>query len=234
MLHIVTPLFRHELLDRVYRSLPPHDDVVWHLVTSSRRPAPDHPFLRADPRIRVYAIDCDDADIVAKRNTAFAAIRDGYFYLLDDDTLCLPELYRVYAEYSAAGFEGMIVGSTTMVRARLPSLDPAVNRLDAGAVLCSQSVLRTVHWQWSADYPRDRLFWTACFAHFGPGRTVVVDRTISAYNALGALVRVRKRWLGWQIAWDIKQPQVARVYLMLAEARRHVRSGVRALWPGRA
>ena len=125
--------------------------MIWHVATSSRRPAPDHSFLRADSRVRVYAIDCDDADIVAKRNTAFACITDGYFYLLDDDTTCLPEMYRVYAEFNAAQFAGKIVGGSDLSGVRRPSVDPALNRLDTGVVICFHSVLRSVRWEWSAE-----------------------------------------------------------------------------------
>lgn len=223
MLHLVTPLFRYDLLPRVYESLPPHDDVVWHLAKTSRRPPLTHAFIAGDPRIRVYDIDCDDADIVTKRNTVFAAITDGYFYLLDDDTICVDELYRVYREYSAAGFEGMIVGGSNLNGARQPTTDPALNRLDTGAVICFHAVLRHVQWAWSRDYARDRLFWSRCFAFYGPERTVVVDRTIAAYNHLGPLVRVRKQVLGHAIACDIYRPWIARAYLLAADARHHAR-----------
>lgn len=224
MLHLVTPLFRYELLEQVYRSVPPHDDIVWHIAKTSRRGPLDHPFVASDPRIRLYDIDCDDADIVTKRNTVFDAITEGYFYLLDDDTICLDEMYRVYREYRAAGFVGMIVGGTNMNRARTPSLDPARNRIDTGAVICHHSVLGHVRWAWSARYARDRLFWSRCFAHFGPERTVVLNRTIAAYNHLGPLVRVRKRLLSFQVAWDIHSPFVARCYLLAADARYHART----------
>lgn len=223
MLHLVTPLYRYDLLERVYQSIPRGDDVVWHLAKTSRRPPLDHAFIARDPRIRVYDIDCDDTDIVTKRNTVFAAITDGYFYLLDDDTICVEGLYRVYREYCAAGFEGMIVGGSNLNRARTPSTDPALNRLDTGAVICFHAVLRHVQWAWSADYARDRLFWSRCFAFYGVGRTVVLNRTIAAYNHLGPLVRVRKRLFGRSIAWDIHRRWLARLYLLAADARHHAR-----------
>ncbi len=223
MLHLVTPLYRYDLAARVHQSLPPYDDVVWHLVKTSRRPPLEIPALAADPRVRVHEIDCDDADIVTKRNAVFARITDGYFYLLDDDTLCVDELYRVYREYQDADFAGMIVGGSDLNRARTPSLDPLLNRLDTGAALAHHAVLRHVSWAWSADYARDRLFWSRCFAWFGPDRTVVVDRTIAAYNRLGPLVRVRKRVLSYSLAWDIYHPWVARCYLLAADARHHIR-----------
>ncbi|MBP7777768.1 MAG: hypothetical protein KA371_11605 [Acidobacteria bacterium] len=227
MLHIVTPLFRYHLLERVYQSIPPHDDIVWHLAKTRHRPPLAYAFIARDSRVRVHEIDCDDTDIVAKRNTVFAAITDGYFYLLDDDTVCVDELYRVYREYRAACFEGMIVGASNLSAARRPSADPLLNRLDTGAVLCFHAVLRHVEWAWSADYARDRLFWSRVFAFYGAERTVVLDRTIAAYNHLGPLVRVRKRVLGCSIAWDIYRPWIARVYLLAADARHHARRWAR-------
>ncbi|MEZ5292750.1 MAG: hypothetical protein R2745_16840 [Vicinamibacterales bacterium] len=223
MLHIVTPLYRYHLLDQVYASLPPHPDVVWHVVKTSRRPPLDHAWIAGDPRVRIHEVDCDDADIVAKRNTAFDAIADGYFYLLDDDTVCLDEMYRVYREYSARGFVGMIVGASDVLPARMPTTDPALTRLDAGAVICHHGVLRTVRWAWSDRYLRDRYFWSRCFAHFGPARTVVVRRTIAAYNRLGPLVRVRKRVLGRPIAFDIHRPFLAWWYIKAADVRHLLR-----------
>lgn len=227
MLHIVTPLYRYELLDRVHQSLPPYDDVVWHLAKSARRPPIPHAGVLADPRVRIHEVDCDDTDIVAKRNAAFAAITDGYFYLLDDDTICVDELYRVYREHRDAGFEGLIVGGSNLNRARTPSTDPLLNRLDTGSALCFHAVLRHVSWAWSAEFARDRLFWSRCFAFYGPERTVVLNRTIAAYNHLGPLVRVRKRVLGRTIAWDIHDPWVARAYLVAADVRHHLRSWAR-------
>ena len=222
MLHLVTPLFRYELLEQVYRSVPPHDDIVWHIAKTSRRGPLDHPFVASDPRIRLYDIDCDDADIVTKRNTVFDAITEGYFYLLDDDTICLDEMYRVYREYRAAGFVGMIVGSTNMNRARTPSLDPARNRIDTGAVICHHSVLGHVRWAWSPGISRDNYFWSRCFAYFGPSGTAVVPRRIAVYNHLGPLLRVRKQVLGMPIRWDIRSPLLARCYILAAAARRHL------------
>ena len=222
MLHLVTPLFRYELLEQVYRSVPPHDDIVWHIAKTSRRGPLDHPFVASDPRIRLYDIDCDDADIVTKRNTVFDAITEGYFYLLDDDTICLDEMYRAYREYRAAGFVGMIVGGTNMNRARTPSLDPARNRIDTGAVICHHSVLEHVRWAWSPGISRDNYFWSRCFAYFGPSGTAVVPRRIAVYNHLGPLLRVRKQVLGMPIRWDIRSPLLARCYILAAAARRHL------------
>ena len=69
---------------------------MWHIAKTSRRPRLGNVFLETDSRIRLYEIDCVDTDIVAKRNAIFDRIRDGYFFLLDDDTICVEAMYEVY------------------------------------------------------------------------------------------------------------------------------------------
>jgi hypothetical protein len=223
MLHLVTPLFRYDLIERVYQTIPAHDDVVWHIAKTSRRARLTHDFLDRDPRIRLYEVDCQDTDIVTKRNTIFAQIREGYFFLLDDDTICLEEMYAVYKEYSSANFVGMIVGGNNLSRASMPSTDPALNRLDTGAAICFHSVLSEVKWEWTSRYARDRYFWSRCFAYFGEQHTVVVNRTISAYNHFGPLIKVRKTVLSIDVEWDIYNPFLARCYLLAADAKHQFR-----------
>lgn len=227
MLHIVTPWFRYELLPEVYATLPPHDDVTWHVVKTARRPTPAHPFLDADPRIRLREIDCDDTDIVAKRNAAFNRIDDGWFYLLDDDTICLAAVYRTYRAMQAEGFEGMTIGHTTLTRARQPTLDPTSNHFDAGAVVCHHSVLRQVRWEAHPSVARDIWFWTRCFAVLGPARTRLVDETLSVYNHFGPKMRVRKRILGVPLHWDIHSARLARCYILAATVKRRLRAWIR-------
>ena len=57
MLHIVTPLYRYELLEKVYRSIPKHADIVWHIAKTSRREQLTNSFITEDSRIRLYEID---------------------------------------------------------------------------------------------------------------------------------------------------------------------------------
>lgn len=227
MLHIVTPWFRYGLLPSVYETLPPHDDVTWHLVKTSRRPTPAHAFLAADPRIRLHEVECADADIVAKRNAAFDHVRDGYFYLLDDDTVFLDAVYRTYRRLQAEGFDGMVVGHTTLRKARWPSLDPMKNQLDAGAVICHHGVLGHLRWETHPAVARDVWFWTRCFAQLGPARTRLADETLSVYNHFGPKLRVRKRLLGVTIAWDVQRVWLARCYILAAAAKRRLRAWIR-------
>jgi hypothetical protein len=224
MLHVVTPWFRYELLPRVYATLPPHDDLTWHLVKTSRRPTPAHPFLSADPRVRLHEVDGDDADIVAKRNAAFAHVTGGYFYLLDDDTVFLDAVYRTYRRLAGERFDGMAIGHTSLRRARWPSPDPSANQLDAGAVICHHGVLDHVRWETHPTVARDVWFWTRCFAHLGPARTRLVDETLSIYNHFGPTLRVRKRLLGRTVTWDVHSVWLAKCYILAASAKRRLRA----------
>lgn len=228
MLHVVTPWFRYELLPRVYESLPPHADITWHLVKTSRRPTPPHPFLSTDRRIHLYDVDCDDADMVAKRNAAFAHIADGYVYLLDDDTVFLDAVYRTYRGLADEGFDGMAIGHTTLRRARWPSADPAANQLDAGAVVCHHGVLRHLRWETHPAVARDVWFWTRCFILLGPARTWLVDETLSIYNHFGPKIRVRKRVFGVAVSWDIRSAWLARCYILAATAKRRCAAWIRS------
>lgn len=227
MLHIVTPWFRHDLLPAVYATLPPHEDITWHLVKTSRRPTPPHPCLSTDRRLRLHDTDCDDADIVAKRNAAFAHIADGYFYLLDDDTIFIDAVYRTYRRLADEGFDGMVIGHTTLRRARRPSPDPAANQLDAGAVVCHHGVLRHLRWETHPAVARDVWFWTRCSTLLGPARTRVIDETLSVYNHFGPKLRVRKRVLGVPLAWDIHSAWLARCYIRAAASKRRLRAWIR-------
>jgi len=86
MLHIITPLYRFELIEKVYSSIPINDDVIWHISYSSKRELPNLPFLTKNKQIRIYPVDCEDNDTPSKRNEILNQIKDGYFCFLDDDT----------------------------------------------------------------------------------------------------------------------------------------------------
>ena len=87
MLHIITPLYRFNLLEQIYNSILMNDDIIWHISKSNKREELDYDFLKKDKRIKLYNIDCDDNEIYKKRNVVFDNIKDGYFCFLDDDTI---------------------------------------------------------------------------------------------------------------------------------------------------
>lgn len=99
MLHIVTPLFRYGNLPVIYESIPEADDILWHISKTSRRECLEYDFIKKDPRVKVYEIDCGDNDIITKRNIVFSNIKSGHFHLLDDDTVFYKGMYDVYLKY---------------------------------------------------------------------------------------------------------------------------------------
>jgi hypothetical protein len=219
MLHIVTPLYRYDLLEKVYQSIPKHADITWHIAKTSRREKLTHQFLISDQRVKLYEIDCADDDMVTKRNVVFAAIKDGYFYLLDDDTVFLDTLYAVYQQYSRANFVGMIIGHSNLVRAGYPILKATQPRFDTGMVLSHHSVLRVVAWEWHPTFPRDFYFWSRCFSFYGKDAAVLIDKVISQYNYFGALYTIKKRVLGFNIDFKIYSVLLAKLYFFMADVK---------------
>lgn len=116
----------------------------------------------------------------------------------------------------------MIVGANNINRARMPSIDPALNCIDMGGAICHHGVLEHVRWARSPGISRDFVFWSRCFARLGPERTVVLQRQISVYNHFGPLIRVRKRVLGVALSWDIRNRYVAKGYVLAASFRRQL------------
>jgi hypothetical protein len=111
MLHLVTPLYHYDLLEKVYKTIPKHDDITWHISVSNRREKVPYDFVYTDRRIKLYELDCADSDTVIKRNVVFDNIRDGYFYLLDDDTIFVNALYELYRQIIVKDFKGMVIGN---------------------------------------------------------------------------------------------------------------------------
>lgn len=219
MLHIVTPLFRYELLEKVYQSIPKYDDITWHIAKTDHRDKLTHEFISKDKRIKLYEIDCLDSDIVTKRNTIFSEIHDGYFYLLDDDTVLLNELYLVYLEYSKMNFIGMIIGRSNLLKASYPVVNLQHARLDTGMVLCHHSVLREVRWAWHSTLPRDFYFWNRCFLFFGKNATLLINRKIYYYNYNNVAYTIKKRILFFNLELKINNSILVKIYFLLADVK---------------
>jgi hypothetical protein len=224
MLHIITPLYRFELLDDLYKSIPKHNDITWHLSISNRRSLPENDFVRIDERIQIHYLDCEDNDLVTKRNTVFDAIKNGYFYLLDDDTLFLNEAYLVYKKYHELNFQGMIIGRqyrrTFNGIAKRPYDNPKFNDIDTGMVISHFSVLREVKWEWcSPKYSRDCYFWSNCYKFYGKKLTILENSYISIYNSLNnskSYMTVKKKILNFDIQYEITNIYFAKLYTLMA------------------
>jgi hypothetical protein len=151
-------------LTNIYQSIPDQIDVCWHICLSQNNKNQIKNFDFDDNRVSIYIIDCDDSDIVKKRNHLFDKIKDGYFCLLDDDTIFLPELYNVYSEYKHLPFTGVILGSQSIgaycIRDSIvPSKDYIINAMDTGMFFAHYSVLEYgLKWEKQIDKWSDRLF----------------------------------------------------------------------------
>lgn len=199
-LHIITPLYRYELLAKVYQSIPKNDDIIWHIVKSSKRPELSDEFISLDPRIRLYEIDVEDANTVSKRNYVFEQIKDGYFIMLDDDTIFMHEAYDCYRHYSGIGFVGMVIGAqanknmTIRLQAQFPEHNHSI---DTGNAISHFSVLEKVKWEWAQPHSdwrqvltRDFIFWNKCFQYFGKEKAIINPEVISVYNFLNPFNRI--------------------------------------------
>ncbi|MFL0162744.1 hypothetical protein [Aquirufa salirivi] len=210
LLHIITPLYRFEYLDAIYASIPAYVDITWHLSLSNRRNLPENQFISNDKRVKIHYLDCEDDDLVMKRNGVFKSIRSGYFYLLDDDTIFLEEVYHLYKKYSLIQFQGLILGrqyrpfyDASPLR---PYGNPLFNNIDTGMAIAHCSVLKAVSWEWcESKYSRDCYFWSKCYEYFGEKLTINSKQYISIYNKLNPTrpLLVIKKEVGF-IQIDIK------------------------------
>lgn len=219
MLHILTITSRFNLLDKIYATIPPHSDICWHLAKSNLREPLNNDFIKSDSRVIVHEVDCLDIDRASKRNALFDLVQDGYFYMLDDDTIFLEETYEIYKEFSEKNFVGMIVGNQRlgeyfyMNRAEYPNVNPIKTNLDTGMVISHHSVLAEgIRYQPVGFFPMDHLFWSNCYLYYGKEKTVVVDRDISIYNYFSPKIRMRKKVFGIDLKVDIENLFFAHIY----------------------
>lgn len=187
MLHIVTPLYRYNILSKVYSSIPKGDDITWHIARSSRRDAPtDFDFIKEDKRIKYYELDCLDSDTTAKRNACFAEIKDGYFCLVDDDTEFHPGMYEAYKKCLLSNFIGIMTGDQLWSdgRLRIKAGRPIIGKIDSGNALAHSSCLSECKWPDKTKITCcwDYFFWKSVYDFYKEYKTT--DSVISIYNSI--------------------------------------------------
>lgn len=228
MLHIITLAYRFELLPKVYASIPKHDDICWHLSIAKKRGIPNYSFITNDKRIHLHIIECNDNDFVSKRNAVFEKIKDGYFYMLDDDTIFINEAYDQYKEHFLKKESVMIIGNELirhyktelLLKANPLSEDPTKVNIGTGMALASSEVLEFVKWDWTPQgetYSRDYLFWSNCFRFFGEEKTINCNKIISYHNYFSPVLRIRidKKIKGlgnFRLHTDIDNVTIAKIY----------------------
>ena len=170
------------MLQNIYSSLPKVSDIHWHICKSNQREDMDHEFLK-EPHISVYSIDCPDTDRTAKTNYCFDQIKDGYFCLVDDDTIFHEHMYRVYKMCFERNFVGMVIGEQLHADGtlRLKAQAPVKGGIDTGQCLAHSSVLKEVKWPSINTLLRDFIFWCQAYNYFNKS-CICANRPISWYN----------------------------------------------------
>jgi hypothetical protein len=188
MLHIITPLYRFNLIEKVYNSILMNDDITWHISKSNKREDLNYDFLKKDKRIKLYNVDCDDNEIYKKRNVVFENIKDGYFCLLDDDTIFHENMYIKYLDCVENNFKGMLVGEQTDSdgELRLIASKPVYEKIDTGNVISHHKCLEICRWP-SYHQPginqKDFLFWESVYNYYG-NKCGIWNQPLSFYNKL--------------------------------------------------
>jgi hypothetical protein len=183
MLHLITPLYRFQNVEKIYESITNYSDVTWHIGKSASKPYVP-PF--EDGRVKVYDVNCADTDPVAKRNFALSKVKDGYFHLLDDDTLLHPNMYKLYKQMEELDYKGMVIGRQIQDgKLRLKEVTrPIYCSIDAGNILCHHSAINHILTapDKSMHLAPDYNLWEKAHSFFKESK--MTEDVISFYNAL--------------------------------------------------
>jgi len=184
MLHLVTPLYRFQNVERIYESFSQYPDVKWHMGKSKHKP---YTFPHQDDRVNVYDVDCTDDNAVAKRSFALSKVTEGYFHLLDDDTLLHPNMYKLYKQMEELDYKGMVIGKQVEKNNKLRLKEqphPVYCFIDAGNVLCHHSAVQYI--LTTPDKNRnlapDYNLWEKAYSFFKESK--MTEDVISTYNLL--------------------------------------------------
>ena len=184
MLHLVTPLYRFENVGKIYQSISNYPDVTWHMGKSVHK---EYTLPFQDERVVLYNVNCSDSDAVEKRRFTLSHVKDGYFHLLDDDTLFHPNMYKLYKEMEKFDYRGMVIGkqidkSQKLRLKEMPS--PEYCFIDAGNVLCHHSAIEYIlnGPDKSMHLAPDYNLWEKAYCFFK--ESGMTEDVISVYNAL--------------------------------------------------
>ena len=184
MLHIITRLYRFDTLQHIYDSLPKEEDIHWHISKSKERESLSFDFLN-DKRITIHEVDCHDSDRITKTNFVLDLIKDGYFCLLDDDTIFHENMYNAYRVCNQNNFIGMLMGQQLKEDGSL-RLDSGVmryGRIDTGQCFAHHSCLSKARWPNIKSIGRDFVFWYSVYV-FYKNECIFSKLPVSWYNKL--------------------------------------------------
>lgn len=188
ILHIITPIYRFENLEKIYNSILINDDIVWHISKSFKRIDFDNSLFSKDKRVRIYNVICEDNDTTSKRNEVLNTINNGYFCFLDDDTIFHENMYIKYLECKENNFRGMLIGEQldNKGKLRLIASPPRFTKIDTGNVLSHSGCLSTCKWpdtHQPGKNAKDFLFWESVYKFYN-NKCAIWNQPISHYNKL--------------------------------------------------
>ena len=185
MLHVCTPLFRFKNLNDIYNSLPNENCVTWHIAYTQENEKPN--FKKNKINVIFYLVDCLEKETFKKRNAIFENINDGYFCLLDDDTIFHQNMLCEYKKMLRLDYQGMLIGQQIFKdgKLRLKANLPMNCMIDTGNVLCHHSCLKKCKWpeKISKIHNRDYLFWKDVYVFYNY-KFKLIHEPISYYNKL--------------------------------------------------
>ena len=189
MLHIITALYRPELLEKMYKSIPKEKDICWHISKSKHTPELTYKFIEEDERVILHEVDCPDIESWTKRQTCLDEITKGYFCFLDDDTKFHENLYKEYRKIRETKFVGMLVGKQENKhgKTRLATTYPRFCQIDIGNVIAHSACNKHVEFPAKVESrtsARDYQYWRDVAKHYTKDNVKIIKRVISVYNAL--------------------------------------------------
>jgi len=187
MLHICTPLFREYNLQKIYDSIIDENEIIWHIsAVNSKQIKPLNEYKK-QLKVNFYRLNCLDSDTVTKRNEIFNHLNDGYFCLLDDDTLFHPNMFSFYKKLKEINYIGLAIGLQLKANnsVRLYPKIPQNCCIDTGNALAHVSCLKECKWplEKTKTENRDFLFWNSVFNFFSK-KHFTIHHPISIYNKL--------------------------------------------------
>jgi hypothetical protein len=189
MLHIVTPVYRPNLLQRIYETIPKKEDVIWHIsYLEGRENEINITGTTEYPIIKKYPLNCAEIDTISKRNASLSSIKDGYFCFIDDDTIFIDGMYELYQDLSLKGFIGLAVGEQMRKNGgkRLIASVPIYTMIDTGNAIAHHGCLQKCKWGFdekNKTLPKDYVFWNSVY-HFYNRECLLVNKPVSIYNKL--------------------------------------------------
>ena len=193
-LNILTVLWRTELLEKQYETIPKKEDVNWILCKTNlwNNNIPDYIKNSKDVNVIICNVNIDKnkediTDFVLKINEGIKKVEDGFFCILDDDNKIHEKTYETYEEYKNKNYK-MIIGKQIRRNGaiKLEANYPVFSKIDMGNVICTTNVFKKINFNCVNTKVRayDWQFWLACFKEMEKENVLLLNQICFYYNGL--------------------------------------------------